>query len=246
MNDQIATHEETRLNPNLTFDAFVTGKANELACAAAGEIVLKPAGSFNPLFIYGGVGMGKTHLIQAIGNAVCAANPNLKVRYVHAEDFFSEVAHAFAVDARDAFRLYYRSLDLLLIDDIQVLNLKDRTQDEFLYVFNSLVDAKKQVVIAGDAIPTDIPGLEERLVSRFDRGLTVALKPPKLQMRIAILKKLAEVEFIRTSDSALRYIAKHVPHNAPVLQGALHRLSVFARFYGREIDLDVAKEALRY
>jgi chromosomal replication initiator protein len=246
MNDPIAICEEKRLNPNLTFDAFVTGQANELACAAARELVLKPAGSFNPLFIYGGVGMGKTHLIQAIGNAAYTANPNLKVRYVHAEDFLSEVAHAFAEESREAFRLYYRSLDLLLIDDIQVFNLKERTQDEFLYVFNSLVEAKKQVVITGDAIPTDILGLEERLISRFNSGLTVALKPPKLQMRIAILKKLAEVEVIRTSDSVLRYIAKHVPKNAPVLQGALHRLSAFARFYGREIDLDVAKEALRY
>jgi chromosomal replication initiator protein len=246
MDDQTATYEETCLNPNPTFDALATGKANELACAAAREIILKPADSFNPLFIYGGVGTGKTHLIQAIGNAAYAANPNLKVRYIHAEDFFSEVAGAFAEDSRDAFKLYYRSLDLLLVDDIQVFNRKDRTQDEFLYVFNSLVETEKQIVITGDAIPTKIPGLEKRLISRFSRGLTVALKPPKLEMRIAILKKLTEVAFVGTSDAVLRYIAKHVPHNAPVLQGALHRLGIFASFYGREIDLDVAKEALRY
>lgn len=161
-------YEKTRLNADFTFDTLVTGRANDLARAAAQQVAMNPGVSYNPLFIYGGVGLGKTHLIHAIGNSIHAANPTMEVRYVHAEDYFSDVVKAFQQNSREAFKRYYRSLDLLLIDDIQFFNRKDRTQEEFFYAFNSLIEAKKQIVITCDTYPKDVQGLEERLVSRFD------------------------------------------------------------------------------
>ena len=238
-------YEKTRLNADFTFDTLVTGRANDLARAAAQQVALNPGVSYNPLFIYGGVGLGKTHLIHSIGNAIYSANPGMEVRYVHAEDYFSDVVKAFQQNSREAFKHYYRSLDLLLIDDIQFFNRKDRTQEEFFYAFNALVEAKKQIIITCDTYPKDVQGLEERLVSRFDWGLTVAIEPPELEMRIAILKKKAEAEHIEISDEVSFLIAKNLRSNVRELEGALNRVVAYARFHGREINLDVAKEALR-
>lgn len=238
-------YEKTRLNAEFTFDTLVTGRANDLARAAAQQVAMNPGVSYNPLFIYGGVGLGKTHLIHAIGNSIHAANPSMEVRYVHAEDYFSDVVRAFQQNSREAFKHYYRSLDLLLIDDIQFFNRKDRTQEEFFYAFNALVEAKKQIIITCDTYPKDVQGLEERLVSRFDWGLTVAIEPPELEMRIAILKKKAEGEQIGLSDEVSFLIAKNLRSNVRELEGALNRVVAYARFHGRVINLDVAKEALR-
>jgi chromosomal replication initiator protein len=238
-------YEKTRLNADFTFDTLVTGRANDLARAAAQQVAMNPGVSYNPLFIYGGVGLGKTHLIHAIGNAIYSANPHMEVRYVHAEDYFSDVVKAFQQNSREAFKQYYRSLDLLLIDDIQFFNRKDRTQEEFFYAFNALVEAKKQIIITCDTYPKDVQGLEERLVSRFDWGLTVAIEPPELEMRIAILRKKAEAENIIVSDDVAFLIAKNLRSNVRELEGALNRVVAYARFHGREIGLDVAKEALR-
>jgi len=240
-----AGYEKTRLNADFTFDTLVTGRANDLARAAAQQVAMNPGVSYNPLFIYGGVGLGKTHLIHAIGNSIYAANPTMEVRYVHAEDYFSDVVRAFQQNSREAFKRYYRSLDLLLIDDIQFFNRKDRTQEEFFYAFNALIEAKKQIIITCDTYPKDVLGLEERLVSRFDWGLTVAIEPPELEMRIAILKKKAEAEHISVSDEVSFLIAKNLKSNVRELEGALNRVVAYARFHGREINLDVAKEALR-
>lgn len=238
-------YEKTRLNAEFTFDTLVTGRANDLARAAALQVAMNPGVSYNPLFIYGGVGLGKTHLIHAIGNSIYAANPDLEVRYVHAEDYFSDVVRAFQQNSREAFKRYYRSLDLLLIDDIQFFNRKDRTQEEFFYAFNALIEAKKQIIITCDTYPKDVQGLEERLVSRFDWGLTVAIEPPELEMRIAILKKKAEAEQISISDEVSFLIAKNLRSNVRELEGALNRVVAYARFHGREINLEVAREALR-
>jgi chromosomal replication initiator protein len=240
-----AEYEKTRLNADFTFDTLVTGRANDLARAAAQQVAMNPGVSYNPLFIFGGVGLGKTHLIHAIGNSIYAANPTMEVRYVHAEDYFSDVVRAFQQNSREAFKRYYRSLDLLLIDDIQFFNRKDRTQEEFFYAFNALIEAKKQIIITCDTYPKDVQGLEERLVSRFDCGLTVAIEPPELEMRIAILKKKAEAEHISVSDEVSFLIAKNLKSNVRELEGALNRVVAYARFHGRDISLDVAKEALR-
>ena len=246
---KIKTHNpgytKTHLNADFTFDTLVTGRANDLARAAAQQVAMNPGGAYNPLFIYGGVGLGKTHLIHAIGNSIYTANPTMEIRYVHAEDYFSDMVKAFQQNSRDAFKQYYRSLDLLLIDDIQFFNRKDRTQEEFFYAFNALIGAKKQIIITSDTYPKDVQGLEERLISRFDWGLTVAIEPPELEMRIAILKKKAEAENIQISDEVCFLIAKNLRSNVRELEGALNRVIAYAGFHGREIGLDVAKEALR-
>ncbi|PKO84626.1 MAG: chromosomal replication initiator protein DnaA [Betaproteobacteria bacterium HGW-Betaproteobacteria-11] len=238
-------YEKTRLNAEFTFETLVTGRANDLARAAAQQVAMNPGISYNPLFIYGGVGLGKTHLIHAIGNSIYAANPTMEIRYVHAEDYFSDVVRAFQQNSRETFKRYYRSLDLLLIDDIQFFNRKDRTQEEFFYAFNALIEAKKQIIITCDTYPKDVQGLEERLISRFDWGLTVAIEPPELEMRIAILKKKAEAENLTISDEVSFLIAKNLRSNVRELEGALNRVVAYARFHGKEISLDVAKDALR-
>ena len=238
-------YEKTRLNREFTFDNLVTGRANDLARAAAQQVALNPGVSYNPLFIYGGVGLGKTHLIHAIGNAIFSEHPDMEIRYVHAEDYFSDVVRAFQQKSFDKFKLYYRTLDLLLIDDIQFFNKKERSQEEFFYAFNALVEAKKQIIITCDTYPKDINGLEDRLISRFDWGLTVAIEPPELEMRVAILKKKASVERIELSDEVAFLIAKNLRSNVRELEGALNRVMAYARFHGREISLEVAKEALR-
>jgi chromosomal replication initiator protein len=240
-----ASFEKTRLNPAFTFDTLVTGRANDLARAAAQQVAMNPGVSYNPLFVYGGVGLGKTHLIHAIGNSVMAANPKAQVRYLHAEDFVSDVVKAYQNKAFDAFKRYYRTLDLLLIDDIQFFSGKNSTQEQFFYAFNALVEAKKQIIITCDTYPKDIQGLENRLISRFDWGLTVQIEPPELEMRVAIVKKKAEASNIDVCDDVAFLIAKNLRSNVRELEGALNRVLAFARFHGKDISIDVAKEALK-
>jgi len=238
-------YEKSRLNKGFTFDNLVTGRANDLARAAAQQVALNPGTSYNPLFIYGGVGLGKTHLIHALGNEVWRHNPDLVIRYVHAEDYFADVVRAYQQKSFDVFKRYYRSLDLLLIDDIQFFNNKNRTQEEFFYAFNALVEAKKQIVITSDTYPKDVTGLEERLISRFDWGLTVQIEPPEPEMRVAILKKKAETAKINLGDDVAFLIAKNLRSNVRELEGALNKVLAYARFHGKEVNMDVAKEALK-
>ena len=235
----------TRLMPHFTFDSLVVGKANELARAACLNVSQSPGGAYNPLFIYGGAGLGKTHLIHAIGNAVLAADPTKVVRYVHAEDYYSDVVRAYQQKAFDSFKRNYRSLDLLLLDDVQFLKGKDRSQEEFFYLFNALVEAKKQIVITCDTYPKAIEGLEDRLITRLDWGLTVQIEPPETEMRVAILKKKAESEGKPIADEVAFFIAKHLRSNVRELEGALTRVLAFSQFHGREITLETAKEALK-
>lgn len=244
-NGSDSAYEKTRLNSTFTFDTLVTGRSNDLARAAAYQVALNPGISYNPLFVYGGVGLGKTHLIHALGNEVYRQNPDKVIRYVHAEDYYADVVRAYQQKSFDVFKRYYRSLDLLLIDDIQFFNNKNRTQEEFFYAFNALIEAKKQIVITCDTYPKDITGLEDRLISRFDWGLTVAIEPPELEMRVAILKKKAEAERIDVNEDVAFLIAKHLRSNVRELEGALKKVLAFARFHGREINLEVAKEALK-
>ncbi|MFN3987355.1 MAG: chromosomal replication initiator protein DnaA [Rhodocyclaceae bacterium] len=238
-------YEKTRLNPDFTFDTLVTGRANDLARAAAMQVAQNPGTSYNPLFIYGGVGLGKTHLVQAIGNAVYRHNPRMVIRYVHVEDYYADVVRAYQQKSFDAFKRYYRSLDLLIIDDIQFFNNKNRTQEEFFHAFNALTEAKKQIIITCDTYPKDIQGLEDRLISRFDWGLTVQIEPPELEMRVAILKKKAEALSVELSEDVAFLIAKNLRSNVRELEGALNKVVAFARFHGRSISLEVAKEALK-
>ncbi|MEK6596660.1 MAG: chromosomal replication initiator protein DnaA [Pseudomonadota bacterium] len=240
-----AKKNPSRLNPNFTFENFVTGKANQLARAGAIQVAESPGTAYNPLFIYGGVGLGKTHLIQAIGNYVHEKDKTAKIRYVHAEKYVSDVVSAYQHKAFDKFKLYYHSLDLLIVDDVQFFGGKNRTQEEFFYAFNALIEAHKQVIITCDSYPKEISGLEERLVSRFGWGLTVAVEPPELEMRVAILLKKAELEKIRLDENVAFFIAKHIRSNVRELEGALKRVLAFSRFTGQEITLDLAKEALK-
>ncbi|RLJ68199.1 chromosomal replication initiator protein DnaA [Sulfurisoma sediminicola] len=239
-------YERSRLNPEFTFDALVSGRANDLARAAAQQCAQNPGTSYNPLFIYGGVGLGKTHLAHALGNEVWRQDPQRVVRYIHAHDYIADVVRAYQQKAFDVLKRYYSSLDLLIIDDIQFLGgNKERTQEEFFFAFNALIEAKKQIVITCDTYPKDIQGLEDRLISRFDWGLTVAIEPPELEMRVAILKKKAEATKMPLSDDVAFLIAKHLRSNVRELEGALNRVLAFARFHGRDITLDVAREALK-
>ena len=237
-------NEQTSVNPSFTFASFVAGKANQLARAAGMQVALHPT-SYNPLFVYGGVGLGKTHLVQAIGNDILERNPAAKIRYIHAETYVSDVVRAYQHRAFDDFKRYYRSLDLLLIDDIQFFNGKSRTQEEFFYLFNTLIEAHKQVVITCDTYPKEISGLEERLISRFGWGLTVALEPPELEMRVAILLAKAAATGLAIDEQVAFFIAKHIRSNVRELEGALKRVAAYSSFHGHDITLAVAKEALR-
>ena len=234
-----------RLNPSFTFETFVTGKANELARAAATQVAEKPGTAYNPLFIYGGVGLGKTHLAHAIGNYFREHHPHSKVRYIHAEQYVSDVVRAYQHKAFDDFKRYYHSLDMLLIDDIQFFNGKSRTQEEFFYAFNALIESHKQVVITCDTYPKEIAGMENRLISRFGWGLTVAVEPPELEMRVAILIKKAEQESITLPDDVAFFLARHIESNVRELEGGLKRILAYTRFTGQEISVDLCREALR-
>ncbi|PWT87262.1 MAG: chromosomal replication initiator protein DnaA [Proteobacteria bacterium] len=237
--------ERSRLNRGFSFDSFVTGKANQLARAAAIQVAENPGISYNPLFVYGGVGLGKTHLVQAIGNQVADRRPQARIRYIHAEQYVTDVVRAYQQKSFDEFKRYYHSLDLLLIDDIQFFSNKGRTQEEFFYAFNALVEAHKQIVITCDTYPKEIAGMEERLISRFGWGLTVAIEPPELEMRVAIVLKKAEADAVAVSEEIAFFIAKHIRSNVRELEGALKKVLAFSRFTGRELSLDLAKEALR-
>jgi chromosomal replication initiator protein len=237
--------ERARLNPAFSFDSFVTGKANQLARAAAMQVAENPGVSYNPLFVYGGVGLGKTHLVQAIGNQLADQRPQARIRYIHAEAYVTDVVRAYQQKSFDEFKRYYHSLDLLLIDDIQFFSNKGRTQEEFFYAFNALVEAHKQIVITCDTYPKEIAGMEERLISRFGWGLTVAIEPPELEMRVAIVLKKAEAESVALSEDIAFFIAKHLRSNVRELEGALKKVLAFARFSGRELSLELAKEALQ-
>ncbi|MGQ5524450.1 chromosomal replication initiator protein DnaA [Chitinimonas sp. PSY-7] len=243
---QIApANETTRLNPAFTFDTLVTGKANQLARAAAIQIAENPGTAYNPLFVYGGVGLGKTHLIQAIGNYMHQHNPQAKIRYIHAERYVADVVRAYQHKAFDEFKRYYHSLDLLLIDDIQFFSGKNRTQEEFFYAFNALIEGHRQVIITSDRYPKEIEGIEDRLISRFGWGLTVAIEPPELEMRVAILHKKAESDGFKLDSNVSFFIAKHIRSNVRELEGALKRVLAYSRFTGEQITLEVAKEALK-
>ncbi len=237
--------ERARLNPAFSFDSFVTGKANQLARAAALQVAENPGVSYNPLFVYGGVGLGKTHLVQAIGNQLADQRPQSRIRYIHAEAYVTDVVRAYQQKSFDEFKRYYHSLDLLLIDDIQFFSNKGRTQEEFFYAFNALVEAHKQIVITCDTYPKEIAGMEERLISRFGWGLTVAIEPPELEMRVAIVLKKAEAESVALSEDIAFFIAKHLRSNVRELEGALKKVLAFARFSNRELSLELAKEALQ-
>lgn len=241
-----ANHETMRLNPLYTFETLVTGKANQLARAAAIQVGENPGGGYNPLFIYGGVGLGKTHLVQAIGNFVHYKNPQARIRYIHAEKYVQDVVRAYQHKAFDEFKRYYHSLDLLIIDDIQFLSgNKERTQEEFFYLFNALVEGGKQIIITCDRIPRDIEGLQERLKSRFSWGLTAQIEPPELEMRVAILLKKAEADHFKLDPNIAFFIAKSVRSNVRELEGALKRVHAYARFTNQAIDMEAAKESLK-
>jgi len=240
-----AHHETTRLNPLFTFETLVTGKANQLARAAAQQVASHPGSSYNPIFVYGGVGLGKTHLIQAIGNHIHQQNPHAKIRYIHAEKYVQDVVKAYQRKAFDEFKRHYHSLDVLLVDDIQFFVNKDRTQEEFFYLFNALVEGGKQIIITSDRIPREIEGLQERLTSRFSWGLTVAIEPPELEMRVAILLKKAEAEHFKLDANVAFFIAKSIRSNVRELEGALKRVLAYASFTNQPITMDAAKEALK-
>jgi chromosomal replication initiator protein len=237
--------EQSRINTDLTFDSFVTGKANQLARAAAIQVANNPGVSYNPLFFYGGVGLGKTHLIHAIGNQVMADQPGARIRYIHAEQYVRDVVTAYQRKGFDDFKHYYHSLDMLLIDDIQFFGGKSRTQEEFFYAFEALIAAKKQIIITSDTYPKEITGMDDRLISRFDSGLTVAIEPPELEMRVAILLKKAQSEGVTLSDDVAFFVAKHLRSNVRELEGALRKILAYSRFHGKDITIDIVKEALK-
>jgi chromosomal replication initiator protein len=237
--------ERTTMSAEFTFDNFVQGKANQLARAAAVQVAENPGASYNPLFVYGGSGLGKTHLLHAIGNHVAAHQPAAKLRYLHANQYITDVVRAYQQKSFDAFKRYYHSLDLLLIDDIQFFTGKDRTQEEFFYAFNALVEGHKQIVITCDTYPRDVAGIDDRLKTRFSWGLTVAVEPPEQEMRVAIVLKKAEAVGIKLDEDVAFFIAKHVRSNVRELEGALKNVLAFATFNGRETTVEVAREALK-
>jgi chromosomal replication initiator protein len=241
----LADREHSKLNPGLTFESFVTGKANQLARAASIQVAHNPGASYNPMFLYGGVGLGKTHLIHAIGNHLLKKKSDAKIRYIHAEQYVSDVVRAYQQKAFDRFKRYYHSLDLLLIDDIQFFGGKSRTQEEFFYAFEALISNGAQVIITSDTYPKEMEGIDERLISRFDSGLTVAIEPPELEMRVAILMKKAAIEGIPMSEDVAFFVAKHLRSNIRELEGALRKILAYVRFHGKEVNIEVARNALK-
>lgn len=237
--------DHSGLNPAFNFSNLVTGKANQLARAAALQIAENPGATYNPLFIYGGVGLGKTHLLQAIGNHLKELRPEAKIKYLHAERYVSDVVKAYEHKTFDEFKRLYHSLDMLLIDDIQFFAKKTRTQEEFFYAFNTLIESKKQIIITCDTYPQEIADMEERLRTRFSWGLTVAVEPPELEMRVAILLKKAEQAKIPLTEEVAFFIAKQIRSSVRELEGALNRILAMSKFTGHEIDVHLAKEALK-
>jgi chromosomal replication initiator protein len=237
--------DPSRLRADLSFDNFVHGKANQMAWSAALQVVEHPGTQYNPLFLYGGVGLGKTHLLHAAGNALRLRAPNVRVRYIHAQDYFDEMVRGIQRKSLVEFKAKYQSLDLLLVDDIQFLGGKDRTQEEFFYTFEALLSARKQLILTCDSYPKELSGIEERLVSRFGSGLIVEIEPPELEMRVAILLKKAEMSGERLPEDVAFFIARHLRSNVRELEGALLRVIAFARFRSKPISAELAREALK-
>ena len=233
------------INPKYSFDSFVVGKGSELAFTAAKAVADRPGEAYNPLFIYGGVGLGKTHLTQAIGNQILLNRPQAKVCYMHAERYIADVVRAYKFNKFEEFKQYYHSQDVLLIDDIQFFTGKPKTQEEFFYAFNTLIDSHKQIILTSDTIPKELTGLESRLVSRFSCGLTIGIDPPELEMRVAILLKKATVSGYSLDDAVAFFIAKHINANVRELEGALKRIEAHSKFHNHIITVDTAKEALK-
>ncbi len=233
------------LNRNFTFDTFVEGKSNQLARAASGQVAENPGGSYNPLFLYGGVGLGKTHLMHAVGNAIVQRNPNARVAYLRSERFVADMVKALQLNAMNEFKRYYRSLDALLIDDIQFFARKERSQEEFFHTFNSLLEGGQQIILTCDRFPKEIDHMEERLKSRFGWGLTVMVEPPELETRVAIIMKKAEQARVHISNEAAFFIAQKIRSNVRELEGALKLVIANAHFTGQEINPAFIRESLK-
>lgn len=227
-----------------TFDNFVEGKSNQLARAAASQVADNPGSAYNPLFIYGGTGLGKTHLLHAVGNGILANNPDAKIAYMHSERFVQDMVRALQNNEMEKFKQFYRSVDALLIDDIQFFVGKDRTQEEFFHTFNALLEGNQQIILTSDRYPKEVD-VEDRLKSRFGWGLTIAIEPPELETRVAILKRKAEESNINLADEVAFFIAKRLRSNVRELEGALNRVVANANFTGRAITIDFVREALR-
>ncbi len=236
---------KNRLNTALTFDTLVEGTANRMARAAAMHVASIPGQLYNPLFIYGGVGLGKTHLVHAVGNRLLADKPGSKILYIHAEQFVSDVVKAYQRKTFDEFKDKYHSLDLLLIDDVQFFANKDRTQEEFFNAFEALLAKKSHIVMTSDTYPKGLTDIHERLISRFDSGLTVAIEPPELEMRVAILINKARAESAEMPEEVAFFVAKNVRSNVRELEGALRKILAYSRFNQKEISIQLAREALR-
>jgi chromosomal replication initiator protein len=234
-----------RLNTSLTFDTLVAGRANQMARTAALHVAGAPGQMYNPLFIYGGVGLGKTHLIHAVGNALLADRPGAKVLYLHAEQFISDVVKNYQRKTFDELKAKYHSLDLLLIDDVQFFAGKDRTQEEFFNAFEALIAKRAHIIMTSDTYPKGLVDIDERLTSRFDAGLTVAIEPPELEMRVAILIKKAQAEGAELPEDVAFFVAKNVRANVRELEGALRKVLAYARFSQKEVAIGLAREALK-
>lgn len=241
---RVPSHQNN-LVQGYTFESFVEGKSNQLALAAAQQVAENPGDSYNPLFLYGGVGLGKTHLMHAVGNALLQAKPDAKIVYLHSERFVADMVKALQLNAISDFKRYYRSVDALLIDDIQFFANKDRSQEEFFHTFNALLEGGQQMILTCDRYPKEIDGLEERLKSRFGWGLTVAVEPPELETRVAILMKKAEQSKVDLSPEAAFFIAQRIRSNVRELEGALKRVIASANFTGRPFDVDLIKDSLK-
>ena len=238
-------NHRSNVNPKHKFNNFVEGKSNQLGLAAARQVSDNPGSAYNPLFLYGGTGLGKTHLLHAVGNAIVDNKPNAKVVYMHSERFVQDMVKALQNNAIEEFKRYYRSVDALLIDDIQFFANKERSQEEFFHTFNALLEGNQQIILTSDRYPKEINGVEDRLKSRFGWGLTVAIEPPELETRVAILMKKAEDHQIHLADEVAFFIAKRLRSNVRELEGALNRVIANANFTGRPITIDFVREALR-
>ncbi|OPX55695.1 chromosomal replication initiator protein DnaA [Oceanospirillum multiglobuliferum] len=240
-----ALKHQRALNSNFTFETFVEGKSNQLARAASRQVAENPGGAYNPLFLYGGVGLGKTHLMHAVGNYLVQQNPNAKVMYLHSERFVADMVKALQLNAINDFKRLYRSVDALLIDDIQFFAGKERSQEEFFHTFNALLEGGQQMILTSDRYPKEISGMEERLKSRFGWGLTVAIDPPELETRVAILKKKADQARVLLPDDAAFFIAQKVRSNVRELEGALKKVIADSHFRGQPITTEFIRESLR-